>query len=199
MTILSVNKTREPMGAVCAHFLWMDAFCVLFLLGRETMKQKSRNLAYAGLIAALYVVLTYLQNLIFPDSATMAIQFRVSEALCILAFFTPAAVPGLTIGCLLFNLSFAGALPLDWLVGSCATFLAAGSMRLLRRVPAVGLAMPALFNALLVGWELSVYIGGGFWINAIYVALGEIAVLLTLGTILYFAMKRRNLDTRLFE
>jgi len=49
-----------------------------------------------------------------------------------------------------------------------------------------------------VGWELSVYIGGGFWINAVYVAIGEIVVLLTLGTALYFAMKKRNLDTRLF-
>ena len=59
--------------------------------------------------------------------------------------------------------------------------------------------MPALFNAILVGWELSVYIGGGFWINALYVAIGEAIVLLTVGTILYFAMKRRNLDTRLFS
>jgi uncharacterized membrane protein len=49
-----------------------------------------------------------------------------------------------------------------------------------------------------VGWELSVYIGGGFWLNAAYVTLGETIVLLTAGTVLYFAMKRRKLDTRLF-
>jgi uncharacterized membrane protein len=58
--------------------------------------------------------------------------------------------------------------------------------------------MPALFNALLVGWELSVYIGGGFWLNALYVAIGEAVVLLTLGTLLFYVMKARRLDQRLF-
>ena len=64
--------------------------------------------------------------------------------------------------------------------------------------PVFGMLMPALFNALLVGWELSIYIGGGFWLNACYVAIGEAAVLLTLGTIFYYTMKVRHLDTRLF-
>jgi uncharacterized membrane protein len=72
-------------------------------------------------------------------------------------------------------------------------------MRLLRRLPFLGLLMPALWNAFLVGWELSVYIGGGFWLNALYVAIGEAAVLLTLGTALYYALKTRNLHTRLFS
>ena len=155
------------------------------------------------MIAALYAVLTHLQNLLVPDSATWAIQFRISEALCVLAFFTPAAIPGLAVGCLVFNLSYAGALPLDFLVGSLASLLSAAAMWLTRRVtvkglPLLGLLMPALCNALLVGWELTVYIGGGFWLNALYVAIGEAAVLLTLGTALYFAIKTRRLDTRLF-
>ena len=64
--------------------------------------------------------------------------------------------------------------------------------------PLLGMLMPAIANAFLVGWELTVYIGGGFWINALYVAIGEAAVLLTLGSALYVAMKKRNLDTRLF-
>ena len=150
------------------------------------MNRKTRFTAHAALIGALYVVLTYAQNLIIPDSATWAIQFRASEALCILAFFTPAAVPGLTIGCLLFNLSYAAALPLDAIVGTAASFLATGAMWLTRKItikgyPLPGLLMPALFNALLVGWELSVYIGGGFGLNALYVAIGEAAVLLTAG------------------
>ena len=168
------------------------------------MRNHSRFLAHAAVLAALYAVLTHFQNILLPGSATWAIQMRLSEALCILAFFTPAAAMGLAVGCLVFNLTFAAALPLDFLVGTAATYLAAKAMWLTRNItvgklPLLGMLMPALFNALLVGWELSVYIGGGFWINAIYVALGEIAVLLTLGTILYFAMKRRNLDTRLFE
>ena len=59
--------------------------------------------------------------------------------------------------------------------------------------------MPALFNAILVGWELSVYIGGAFWLNALYVAIGEAAVLLTAGSALYYAMLKRNLNTKLFR
>ena len=92
---------------------------------------KTKNITQAAIIGAMYFALTHLQNFLVPNSATWTIQFRASEALCVLAFFTPAAIPGLTIGCLLFNLSFAGALPLDWLVGSFATYLACGSMRLL--------------------------------------------------------------------
>ncbi len=167
------------------------------------MSKKTRLLTHGAVIAALYVALTYLQNFLLPGSATWAIQFRASEALCVLALFTPAAVPGLSVGCLLFNISYAGALPLDWLVGTLASFLATLCMYLgrkwtVRKIPLFALLMPALWNALLVGWELSVYIGGGFWINAVQVAIGEAAVLLTLGALLYHAMKRRHLDTRMF-
>ena len=162
------------------------------------MRKHTRHLAHGAIVAALYVVLTHFQNILLPGSATWAIQFRLSEALCVLAFFTPAAVWGLTVGCLLFNLTFAAALPLDFLAGTLATYLAAQGMWLLRKCPLPGFFLPALTNAVLVGWELSVYIGGGFWINALYVAIGELCVLLTLGTALYTAMRRRHLDSRLF-
>ena len=167
------------------------------------MQKYTRRLAHAAIIAALYAVLTHFQNILLPGSATWAIQMRLSEALCVLAFFTPAAAIGLSAGCLIFNLTFAAALPLDFVVGTIATYLAAKVMWWTRNwkvknMPLFGMLMPALFNAILVGWVLSVYIGGGFWINALYVAIGEIAVLLTLGTVLYFAMKRRNLDAKLF-
>ena len=168
------------------------------------MKKRARFLAHSAIIAALYTILCYLQNFIFPDSASMAVQMRAAEALCVLAFFTPAAIPGLGLGCLLFNLSFAGALPLDFLVGTLASILAVGAMYLtrnikLRNLPVLGLLMPGIFNAFLVGWELTVYIGGGFWLNAFLVALGEWIVLLTLGTALYAAIRKRNLDVRLFS
>ena len=168
------------------------------------MKNRSRNLARAALIAALYAVLTHLQNLLLPGSATWAIQLRLSEALCVLAFFSPAAPLGLAVGCLIFNITFGAALPLDFLVGTLASYLAGKAMWLTRTVtvkgyPLPGMLMPALFNALLVGWELTAYIGGGFWMNAVYVAIGEAAVLLSLGTALYYAMKNRGLDRRLFE
>ena len=92
---------------------------------------------------------------------------------------------------------------LDVIVGSAATALAAGCMYLTRKVciknyPFLAMLMPALFNGLLVGWELSVYIGGGFFINAMYVAIGELAVMLTLGTALYCAFRIRGLDKQLF-
>ena len=168
------------------------------------MHQYSRRLAHAAILAALYAVLTHFQNVLLPGSATWAIQLRLSEALCVLAFFTPAAAMGLAIGCLLFNLTFAAALPLDFLAGTVATYLACKAMWLTRRftfkgIPLPGLLMPALFNALIVGWELTVYIGGGFWINALYVAIGEAIVLLTLGAGLYCVLKRRKLDIRLFS
>ena len=167
------------------------------------MNQKVRKMTTAALLAAMYVVLCYAQNLLIPNSATWAIQFRSSEALCVLALFTPAAIPGLTVGCLLFNLSYAGALPLDILVGSLASLLATAGMWWTRRItvkgyPLPALLMPALANGLLVGWELSLYIGGAFWLNALYVAIGEAAVLLTLGSLLYYIIRTRHLDSRLF-
>ena len=159
------------------------------------MKHNTKQLTLGALIAALYVALTWMQNLLLPGTTSMAIQFRASEALCVLAFFTPAAIPGLGLGCLLFNLSNAGALPLDLVVGTAASVLAAASMYAMRNItikgyPLPGLLMPALWNAVLVGWELTYYIGGGFWLNCLYVALGELGVLLTLGSFLYHALKK---------
>lgn len=167
------------------------------------MNKNTRFLTHSALIATLYVALTYLQNTLIPDSTSFAIQFRASEALCVLALFTPAAIPGLSLGCFLYNFSYAGALPLDMAVGTLATFLSVGGMYLTRnlkikRYPLLSMLLPALFNGLLVGWELAVYIGGGFWLNAGYVALGELAVLLTLGTGLYFCFCSRKLS-RIFD
>jgi len=168
------------------------------------MKNHSRHLAHAAIIAALYAVLTHFQNILLPGSATWAIQLRLSEALCVLSFFTPAAPLGLSIGCLIFNLTFSAALPLDSLVGTLASYFSGKAMWLTRShtvkgYPLAGMLMPALFNALLVGWELTVYIGNSFSMNAVFVALGEAIVLLTFGTVLYYAMKKRKLDRRLFE
>ena len=167
------------------------------------MQKRIRFLVYGALIAAMYASLTHLQNLLLPGSASWAIQIRVSEALCVLAFFTPAAIPGLTVGCVLFNLTFTTSLPLDAPVGGLATLLATAAMYLTRNVrlgklPLPGLLMPALFNGLLVGWELSVYIGGAFWLNALYVALGELIALLAVGIPVWSLLQRHDLANRLF-
>ena len=168
------------------------------------MRHKNQILTHAAIIAALYAVLTHMQNLLLPGSASWAIQCRLSEALCVLSFFTPAAIPGLSIGCLLFNITFAAALPLDVVLGTFATFSAAGLMWLSRKwtvrgYPLFGMLMPALTNALLVGWELTIYIGGNFPLNALYVAIGELIVLLTLGTGLFWLIRDRHLDKLLFH
>lgn len=84
--------------------------------------QKVLYLVHAAVIAALYVVFTMLARLLGLDSGV--IQVRFSEALTILPFFTPAAIPGLFIGCLLSNLLL-GNLPLDVIFGSLATLLGA--------------------------------------------------------------------------
>lgn len=163
------------------------------------MKTRIQHMTHGAIIAALYVALTHGQNMLFPGSASMAIQFRVSEALCVLAFFTPGAIPGLSLGCLLFNLTSGAALPLDFLIGTGASFLAALGMWCCRhRWPIPALLLPAVTNGLLVGWELSIVIGGGFWLNAVYVALGEAAVLLSLGLCLYLTLKKNRLHHRIF-
>ena len=192
------------MGALRSFFVYGRIASVFCFFKEIFMRKRSHFLAHSAIIAALYAVLCHFQNLLLPGSATWAIQMRAAEALCILAFFTPAAIPGLGIGCLLFNLSFAGALPLDFLVGTLASVLAGAAMYLIRNLkwrelPVLGLLMPGICNAFLVGWELTVYIGGAFWLNALYVALGEWIVLLTLGTALYAAIRKRGLDTRLFS
>ena len=191
------------MGALRSFFMGADVLRPFFTFGSDFLKVRARYMAHAAIIAALYAVLTHAQNIILPNSASMAIQMRLSEAMCVLAFFTPAAIPGLTAGCMLFNLTFAGALPTDWLVGSLATLTAAWAMWKLRKVrffglPILGLLMPSLTNAVFVGWELTVYIGGGFWLNGLYVAIGEGIVLMTLGIAIYRAIRVRRLDVRLF-
>lgn len=172
--------------------------------------KKTLFVVHAAVLAALYVVLTYAQNLLLPGTTSMAIQFRASEALCIFAFFTPAAIPGLTVGCLIFNISNAAALPIDWLAGTLATLLATLAMYFLRNVkiksiPFLGLLMPALFNAPIVGAELAFYLSENgftltaFGINALYVFIGEAAVLLVLGTLLYVALTKKGLYKRLLS
>lgn len=86
------------------------------------MNKKVLALVHAAVIAALYVVLTLLANSL--GLANYAIQVRFSEALTILPFFTPAAIPGLFVGCILSNL-LTGCLPLDIVFGSLATLLGA--------------------------------------------------------------------------
>lgn len=92
------------------------------------MNQKVLYLVHAAAIAALYVVLTELAASL--GLASYAVQIRFSEALTILPFFTPAAIPGLFAGCILANI-LTGCLPLDVLFGSIATLIGAAGTYLI--------------------------------------------------------------------
>lgn len=159
---------------------------------------KNRLIAQGAILAAMYVVISHFQNILLPGSGSLAVQLRLSEALCVLALFTPAAAPGLALGCLVFNLSFSSALPLDFLVGSGATYIACVAMHRLKKRWYLALSLPAVCSGVLVGWELTVYMGGGFFLNAGAVALGELAALYLVGAPLYLTLRRRKLDSRLF-
>lgn len=167
-------------------------------------KKSTMYLVQGAVIAALYATLTTAQALLIPGSTSMAVQFRVAEAMTVLAFFTPAAVPGLTVGCILANI-IGGLGPIDMIFGSFATLLAVLSMRALRNVcvkdiPFLGLLMPALFNGIIVGFEIEFFFVGQMatfnFIDFLYqggcVALGEVVVLYVLGIPLSAALKKHN-------
>ena len=172
-------------------------------------KTKTQKIVQIALIAALYAALTYAQNLLVPGSASMAVQFRVSEVLNILALFTPYAIPGLTIGCVISNLyGITSGLPLDMIFGSLATLGATTCIYFLRNAkiktyPLPAMLMPAIFNGIIVGWEIEYFFiegkfhFGDFLFQGGCVALGELAVMLTLGTALYYAVTKRKLDKKL--
>ncbi|MBQ5398703.1 MAG: QueT transporter family protein [Ruminococcus sp.] len=170
-------------------------------------KKSTMYIVQSAAIAALYATLTIGQNLLLPGTASMAVQFRVAEALTVLAFFTPAAIPGLTLGCIIANISSvtAGLGFYDMIFGSIATLLAALTMRALRnvklaKIPFVGLLMPAVFNGLIIGFEIDFFFVGSmsfnfadFLIQGGCVALGELGVLFVLGIPLTVAIEKQGL------
>lgn len=170
------------------------------------ISKKTHNLVLSAVIGALYVALTYAQELLLPGTTSMAVQFRLSEALTVLALFTPAAIPGLTVGCVVANLVALGALPLDTVMGSAATFLACFSMYKLRSVclikdvPVLALLMPAIFNGIIIGLEIEIFFIEGafhfssFLIQGGLVAIGELGVLLTLGILLTKVIKGKKIE-----
>lgn len=164
-------------------------------------------IAQGAMIAALYVVINYLEAAIFPGSTNMAVQFRVAEALCMLACLTPAAIPGLTIGCFIANFISIGVMPIDLVIGTLASLLAAITMYALRNVKLFGLPvlaalMPAIFNGILVGLEIEIFLieggfhFGSFLLTAGSVALGELVVVFVLGLPLYHLLQHSRILTK---
>ncbi len=146
-----------------------------------------RTVTYGALIAAAYVLLTLLSSL-FPGN--IAGFIRLSEALCVLVIFTPAAVPGLGVGCLLANV-ICGALPLDVICGTAVTLVAAFIGYLLRKKPFLVPLPTVLFNAFAIP-PLLQYVYGiqtGYWLLFAAVAAGEIVSAYVCGLLLHHSLR----------
>ena len=156
---------------------------------------KNRNAAYiaeGAMIAAAYVVLTLFINAF--DLASGAVQVRISEALTILPAFTPSAVPGLFIGCILANL-MGGNHILDVVFGSLATLLGALGTRKLRNAhPLLAPVPPIIANTLIVPFVLRYAYGipGPIPLMMLTVGIGEVLSCSVLGMLLYFALYKRR-------
>lgn len=153
---------------------------------------KSKKLVFicqAAVIAALYVVLTY----VFSAFASGVIQVRVSEALTILPAFTPAAIPGLVIGCLLSN-TLTGCVLLDIIFGSVATLIGALGSYALRRHTWLVPIPPIVSNMIIVPFVLRFAYGAtdAFPFMIATVGAGEIISCYLLGMILCGALKKVN-------
>lgn len=159
------------------------------------MRNKNVMMITQGaIIAALYVVLTMIANAM--GLANYAIQVRFSEALCILPFFTFAAIPGLTVGCLISNL-LTGAMVWDVLFGSLATLIGAIGTYLLRKNKVLMMFPPVIANMVIVPFVLRYGYGLTWMFNdvewsipyfAFTVGIGEIISVCVLGSVLLKAL-----------
>ena len=153
------------------------------------------DLTQGAMIAALYVVLTFIANL--AGLASGVIQVRLSEALTILPVFTAAAVPGLAVGCVLANL-LTGCAIWDVVFGSLATLIGAVGTRLLRgQSPVLAVLPPILSNIIIVPLVLQRVYGveDAYWYLAMTVGAGEIISCGVLGLLLYRSLK----NTKIFH
>ena len=152
------------------------------------MKNQNKSvyfMTHAAAVAAIYIVLT----MVFQPISFGPVQFRVSEALCILPFFTPAAGPGLFVGCLLSNL-FCGAAALDVIFGSLATLIGAVGSYLLRHNRWAVCVPPIMANTIIIPWVLRYAYGSADLIPVamVTVGAGEILAIGVLGNALLAAL-----------
>ncbi len=143
---------------------------------------KIKFITQSAIIAAIYIVLTWI---FAPISfGHNLFQFRISEVMTVLPLFTPAAIPGLFIGCALSNLLFGGLGIIDLVLGSTATLIAALLSYLLRKKSRlIALVPPVIVNAVIVGAYLNYLISPeiNVLINMGWVMLGQIVSCYCLG------------------
>ena len=152
----------------------------------------ARFIVQSAVIAAIYVVLTFIASALGLSSG--AVQVRFSEALCVLPIFTPAAIPGLFVGCILAN-ALTGSIIIDIVFGSVATLLGAVFTRKFRKNRLLALFPPILSNALILPFVLKFAYNfeGSFLYFVLTIGLGEIISCGILGWILIEALRRRNI------
>ena len=148
---------------------------------------KTRNLVFGALIAAIYVVLT----LMLRPISYGPIQFRISEALCVLPYFTPAAIPGVFLGCLISNL-LGGAVIMDVVFGSLATLIGAVGSWVLRKNRFLVSVPPILSNILIIPWVLKFAYGSEdlIWYMMVTIGIGEFLAIGVLGQLLITALTK---------
>ncbi len=163
---------------------------------RSKARSRIVYVCISGLIAALYVVLSFLVQVL--GLAGGAVQLRISEALCVLPFFTTAAIPGVTVGCFLFNL-LSGGIWQDVLFGTLATLLGALGARLLRRVPYLMPLPTVLANTAIIPFVLAYGYHAPEGIGFLFfsVGLGEVLSAYVAGMVLWNALKRYDVFRRL--
>jgi len=147
-------------------------------------KQKTIYIVKAGIIAAIYFVLTW----VFGAISYGPIQFRISEALVILPMLEPAAVPGLFIGCLFANLGSPFGI-VDILGGSFVTLIAA-YFTSKTKVFYKGIIPPIVLNGILVSIWVSRFTGIPYLISVAYISLSEALVTSILGYIIFIIYKK---------
>ena len=163
-------------------------------------KNQTLPITRGGIIAALYVALTYLSFLFGLSSG--AIQLRLSEMLTVLPAFLPEGIPGLFIGCLIANLLTGGSI-YDITLGSLATLIGAIGARMLRKRHPIILALPTvLANALIVPLIIILSAGGeetfaSYPYFALTVGIGEFLSAAVLGLILHRAIDKNKLLPRI--
>lgn len=154
-------------------------------------KNSIQFISQGAIIAALYVALTHIANL--AGLASGAIQIRLSEALTILPVFTPAAVPGLAVGCLISNLT-TGCIPWDIFGGTMATLIGALGTYALRKYPFAAVLPPILSNTIIVPFVLAYAykFDGGIPYFMLTVGIGEVICCGVLGIMLMLALKKNE-------
>lgn len=164
------------------------------------MNKNTRFLAKSGMIAALYVALTMVSA--FFGLASGAIQVRISEALCVLPIYSAAAIPGVTIGCLVSNILCGGTI-YDIIFGTLATLVGAVGAYLIRKLPYISSIPTILSNAVIIPIVL-IASGAGGWNMFPYfaatVGLGEVIACGVLGTALVVYLEKHPSSRKmLFE